>query len=164
VDELHDPDNPPADLSPYRFPASYPQVIGVSATGYRSGGKKSDRGDYFADYSNYGPVVDLTAPAVSVETTVLDGYGSFGGTSAACPHVAGTAALVLAQFSPQSPGWVRSRLMDTAEWIDAFTSEQQGAGMVDAEAAVFDSSSAPPRYTFSPRGKLSVTWGDLKSR
>jgi len=150
---------PDEDLR-YMFPASYPEVIGVSATRYRAAGSK----DYFTDYSNHGPAVDLAAPAEAVETTVIDGYGTFGGTSAACPHVAATAALVLAQFGPQSPGWIRSRLMDTAEWIDAFTPEQQGAGMVDAEAAVFSSSSAPPRYTFSPRGKLSVTWGELRNR
>ena len=97
VDELHDPDNPPEDLSLYRFPASYPQVIGASATGLRTGGNPSQRGDYFTSFSNYGPVVDLAAPGVSIETTDIGGVYTTGGggTSYAAPHVAGVAALIL---------------------------------------------------------------------
>jgi subtilisin family serine protease len=142
----------------YRFPASYPEVIGVSGILQDENGS-----DTFYPDSNYGPAVDLTAPTVSLSTTI-GGYKLFGGTSAACPHVAATAALILAQFGLQSPDWVKSRLMDTAEWLENLEQEQQGAGLVDAEAAVFGSSSAPPLYTLSSEGKLSVTWGKLKNR
>jgi len=38
-----------------------------------------------------------------------------------------------------------------------------GAGLVDAQNAVLGTTLAPSRYTLSPRGKLSVTWGKLKS-
>ncbi len=155
------------DLSwDYMFPASYTQVIAVSATGLRTGGKKNTRGDYFADFSNLGPAVELAAPGVSTETTTIGGYGTFGGTSAACPHVAATAALVLEQLGktapePGLPEQVRAILTGTAEWLDGLSEDQQGAGLVNAEAAVAGSSSAPPFHTFSPRGKLSVTWGKL---
>ena len=146
VDELHDPDNPPEDLSLYRFPASYPQVIGASATGMRTGGNPSQRGDYFTSFSNYGPVVDLAAPGISIETTDIGGVYTTGGggTSYAAPHVVGAAALVLKQFGPQSPDWVRTRLMDTAEWLDNLTAEEQGAGLVDAEMAVQTIDTTPP--------------------
>ena len=177
---IWDPANPPPEWDPtegcwedqswdYMFPASYPEVIAVSATGFRTGGKKSDRGDYFTSFSNVGPAVELTAPGVSVETTVEGGYGFIGGTSAACPHVAATAALVLKQFGatiPASglPAQVRTILTGTAEWVDRLTWEQQGSGMVDAQAAVGLASGAPPLHMLSPRGKLSVTWGALKNR
>jgi len=146
VDELHDPDNPPADLSLYRFPASYPQVIGASATGLRTGGNPNQRGDYFTSFSNYGPVVDLAAPGISIKTTDIGGVYTTGGggTSYAAPHVVGAAALVLKQFGSQSPDWVRERLMLTAEWLDNLTADEQGAGLVDAEMAVQPIDNTPP--------------------
>ena len=146
VDELYDPDNPPVDLSTYRFPASYPQVIGASATGMRPGNK-----DIFASFSNYGPVVDLAAPGNSIKSTTIDGeYATGGGTSYAAPHVVGAAALVLKEFESQLPppdelhDWVRTRLMNTAEWLDNLTLEQQGAGLVDVEMALQTIDTTPP--------------------
>ena len=149
----------------YMFPASYSEVIAVSAT-------RSVRGrDYFTSFSNRGPAVELAAPGDSIETTTNteDKYGLIGGTSAACPHVAAAAALVLKQLeatAPSSglPDQVKFILTDTAEWIRKLEPDQQGSGMVDAQAAVSLVSGAPPRHTLSPRGKLSVTWGKLKTR
>jgi len=142
----------------YMFPASYPEVIAVSATG------KTGKKDYFASFSNYGPAVNLAAPGNSIETTTIGGgYATSGGTSSACPHVVGAAALVLRQFGPQSPDWVRTRLMDTTEWIKQLTAEQQGVGLVDAEAAV-GGQAAPGQHTTSSKDKLATTWGELKNR
>jgi subtilisin family serine protease len=145
------------DTSPYFFPASYNEVIGVSATGKRG------KNDYFASFSNWGSVVGLTAPGDSIYTTNTGGgYATASGTSLSCPHVVGVAALVLKQFGSQPPDWVKTRLKDTAEWLANLTAEQQGAGLVDAEKAV-GVQAAPPLYTVSPRCKLSVTWGKIKS-
>ncbi len=167
--DVYDPGNPPSggDMSCYRFPASYPEVIGVSATGLRTGGKKDDRGDYFASFSNHGPAVELAAPGVSISTTDIGLGGNhytdyFGGTSAACPHVAGVAALVLA--NGVAPADVRGVLCTTAEDLgDPGWDQYFGYGLVDAEKAVLgDTSGAPSRYALCPTDKLSTTWGKLK--
>lgn len=60
-----------------------------------------------APYSNYGDWVDLAAPGGSVQynlgqvlsTTPGSKYGYMQGTSMACPHVSGVAALVVSHFA-----------------------------------------------------------------
>jgi len=72
------------------YPAAYPGVLAVSATG---------PDDAIMGFSTTGDFVDLAAPGASVWSTLWrrttgDTYGFADGTSAACPHVAGAAALV----------------------------------------------------------------------
>ncbi len=71
---------------PYGVPASYERVIAVASI-ERSGARSS--------FSNYGDWVDICAPGSDITSTVVGGYGSMSGTSMACPHVSGAAALVL---------------------------------------------------------------------
>jgi thermitase len=87
------------------FPGKLDSVITVAACneyGERKS-KTSKDGEYWWG-SNYGPQVDVAAPGVHIFTTDImnkAGYSSdnyedgFNGTSAATPHVAGVAALVL---------------------------------------------------------------------
>jgi hypothetical protein len=64
-----------------------PYVLMVSAT---------DQDDLVPDWSNIGNSIDLSAPGVSILTTVRSGgYGSGTGTSASAPIVASVAALVM---------------------------------------------------------------------
>ena len=156
-------DNPGSDYVDdqliYAFPASYTEVIAVSATGMRKG--KPGKRDYLASSSNYGPAIELAAPGVSLETTTMGGgYGSFGGTSAACPHVVGVAALALAAGVKDVRGTLQSTAEDLGEpgWDESY-----GYGLVDAETAV-DTLAAPHRHIVSSTGKLPITWGKLKGK
>ena len=123
------------------FPAALPNVIAVSAT---------NASDQFAYFSNFGPEIDLAAPGVSILSTYLnDGYATMSGTSMACPHVAGAAAMVIASGirdtndNERINDEVEARLKDTAEDI-GLPSEQQGAGLVDVEQAVLGNAKPQP--------------------
>jgi hypothetical protein len=119
----------------HNYPATYDEVIAV-------GGINPDTADAAAQgalepqtpiatdftvraaYSDYGPHIDLAAPT-QVPTT---DYGSdyvrnWSGTSAATPHVAGVAALVMAANPSLSPVEVRQVLISTA---DDLSGEQNG--------------------------------------
>jgi len=108
-------------------PASYPEVITVSAFGDFDGKcgalstswatdlqGRTTHDDNFASFSNFGSVIDLGAPGISVLTTAIGGStATFSGTSAASPHVAGAAALYKSIFPAASPADVRSSLMSS---------------------------------------------------
>ena len=110
------------------YPARYDSVIAVSAT---------DSSDVRASFSCTGPNVELAAPGVDICSTVLEGkYGTCSGTSMACPHVVGTAALVIASGITDN-GDVRARLQSTAKDLgDPRFDKLYGYGLVDAYRAV----------------------------
>lgn len=81
-------------------PANYEPVVAVGAianSGIRS------------TFSNYGSWVDIAAPGTDIFSTVPDDkYVSMDGTSMACPHVSGVAALIVSQFG--GPGFTNEML------------------------------------------------------
>jgi subtilisin len=91
------------------YPAKFQSVLGVSAIGKKDtfpsdsihgeaakGIWSRDREYFFADFSNRGDEIDLCAPGVAITSTLpSDRFGAWDGTSMACPHVAGIAALAL---------------------------------------------------------------------
>lgn len=120
------------------YPGAYVEVIAVSAT---------DIADKIANFSSVGSQVDLAAPGASIYSTFKGWtYATLSGTSMAAPHVAGVAALVLTRTAKCdadlngvcSPSEVQQRLERTAEDLGAIGRDNlYGAGLVDAEAAVF---------------------------
>ncbi|NPV48461.1 MAG: S8 family serine peptidase [Armatimonadetes bacterium] len=86
-------------------PARYDSVIAVAAT---------DTRDARASFSSTGPAVELAAPGVDVNSCIPGGYGLKSGTSMACPHVAGAAALVWVANPTMTAAQVRQQLHSTA--------------------------------------------------
>ena len=103
-------------------PAAYDEVITVSALadfdGKAGGGAaatcRADVDDTFADFSNYGPDVDIIAPGVCITSTWKGGgYNTISGTSMATPHVTGAAALYKVNNPGASPTQVKAALQNT---------------------------------------------------
>ncbi len=115
------------------YPASYDNVIAVAAT---------DWNDHKADFSTYGDWVDVAAPGVEILTTLLDRddvYAICSGTSMACPHVAGLAALLFSINPRCSNDEVAEVITSTADPIDAVNPGYEGllgSGRINAYKAL----------------------------
>ncbi|MFJ7074654.1 S8 family peptidase [Streptomyces sp. NPDC098781] len=89
-------------------PAAVKEAITVGAT---------DQRDARAGFSNFGPALDLFAPGVGITSASYasdTGKATYSGTSMASPHVAGVAALYLADRRKASPAQVSKALVAQA--------------------------------------------------
>ena len=138
----------------YSYPAAYDSVIAVGATNI---------GDEAPYWSNSGPHLELAAPGVDINSTWNDGgYNTISGTSMACPHVSGTAALVIASDPSLSNVDVRLRLQETAEDLgDTGFDKQYGYGLVDAENATQPSDAAPVVDIVNPADGSTVSGTEI---
>jgi len=110
------------------YPAAYEDAVAVSAV--------NDE-EALAEFSQYGPKIDVTAPGANVLSTVPGGdHQELSGTSMACPAASGVAALGLAAAGGDlDPQALRELLTGSARDV-GLDSEKQGAGHVDAAAIV----------------------------
>lgn len=128
--------NPPGKGDNISYPAGYDSVIAVAAT---------NQNDGRAWWSSTGAATELSAPGVEVLSTYLGGGYAWGsGTSMASPHVAGTAALVIAAKGLNNEA-VRVELQATADDLGKTGWDPKyGHGLVDADEAVLGEAPPPP--------------------
>jgi thermitase len=130
------------------YPAAYNEVVAVTATG---------PSDAPTSFTNYGDWVEVAAPGVNIYSTLPTYpcyltkthdksifYDYLSGTSMACPHAAGVAALIWSQFPNASQDWVRARLRYTADDLGSSGFDvYYGYGRINAKNAV---EQAPPNH------------------
>merc|ERR1719412_1060951 len=114
-------------------PAYVPSAVTVGST---------DSNDARSYFSNYGTCVDIWGPGSSVLSaghTSDSATATLSGTSMACPHVSGAAALILGADSSKSPQKVISDLLD-----DAIYGALSGLRAGDTNALVYVGASGSP--------------------
>ena len=147
-------------------PGNCNNVISVGATG-RTGAK--------ASYSNYGSLVDISAPGGEMNTGTANGilstlnsgtktpstesYEYYQGTSMATPHIAGLVALMKSANSSLTPAQVESAIKANARALPGSCSGGCGAGLADATKtvqAVSTSGGTTTGTTFSSTSAVSI--------
>ena len=160
-------------LTFHSYPGSYEGCISVASIGW----------DFQrASYSNSGDWVSISAPGgdqnrhfdrggvLSTVPTAYDksGYGYMQGTSMACPHVSGVAALIVSKYGRMgyTSEMLKQRLLSAVKPYSIGDLNQQfrgqlGSGYLDAAAALLDDNKiapeAPAEIAASKIGYTEVT-------
>jgi hypothetical protein len=114
------------------YPASLPYVMAVASV---------DKFDKKSTFSNYGDFVDISAPGSFIFSSISENaYQSKSGTSMACPHVSGVAALVVSQYEGQiTPQQVWDKITAGADPVNQLNPNhigKLGAGRLNAFGAL----------------------------
>jgi subtilisin family serine protease len=151
-----------SNVSSVSYPARHADVIAVGAISPCGERKSYSSCDGESWGSNYGTNLDVVAPGVKIYTTDIQSsagynqsngtagnyYASFNGTSAACPHVAGIAALILSVNPNLTQAQVRQAIESTCTKLPGYGfsndsnhpnetwNEEVGHGLVNAYAAL----------------------------
>lgn len=144
------------DNLPNGAPANYEKVIAVGAM---------DERGFKSNFSNYGDWVDICAPGTGILSTLPDNkYGAMNGTSMACPHVSGVAALVVSYCGKQgfTNDMLWTKLIASAN-PDVVPAGSQVGPLVDALGAILFGSDSTPgdveEYVAEGRSNnIDFTW------
>lgn len=117
------------------YPAAYDNCVGVGATDQHSVGADPAR----AEFSNYGEGLDVVAPGSYIvqethESWVQGFYGYYG-TSSACPHASGVAALMASDGGADAIA-IREALEATSYNPSGKWTDDIGWGEIDAYEAL----------------------------
>ncbi|NQW30328.1 MAG: S8 family serine peptidase [Ignavibacteria bacterium] len=109
------------------YPASYPEVISVTATNWS---------DVLASFANIHSTVDVSAPGVAILSTVPNSqYAMFDGTSMAAPVVTAIAAMFRFVYLDATPmetiAFVKANV-DNIDSVNAYVIGRIGTGRVNA--------------------------------
>ena len=140
------------------YPAAYPGVLTVAAM-------QSDLKP--AEFSNFGPEVEVAAPGVDILSTIpwestgengMKGYDSWAGTSMSTPFVSGLAALVKAvhpDYNAAQLAWViESSVTVPDDWDNKY-----GCGVINAAMAVSADANTTPEIKFVSPQNNAVVYG-----
>jgi len=127
-------------------PSNYAGVISVGAT---------DQNDARANFSNFGPKVNVAAPGVGILSAEMNttGYVTMSGTSMSCPHVAGLAALVASKKPNANFAEIRDIIKNNVDGIAP--DKPIGTGRVNAFKSVKGTlavKTGPNTYFYNLRG------------
>lgn len=140
------------DMEQICYPAAHPAVMAVGAS--HAGDERCTEEQWGRYYgSNYGNALWVMAPGVQIPTTANSSRGEpyylhFFGTSAATPHVAGLAALLISRFATlrNNPDDVRRIIAESADKVGLIPynqhkthgrwNKQMGYGRINVRAAL----------------------------
>lgn len=139
------------DSSPH-YPSSYDvdNVVAVAST---------DRNDAMSSFSCYGATsVDLGAPGSSIlSSTPGNTYSTYSVTSMATPHVAGSAALVWAQFPDHTWSSVKNLILNTVDPLSSLAGKTVTGGRLNVSNALSCVPGNPNMSIISPSSGFSAS-------